>query len=94
VLAVWLVVGAAAGVLGEACLAGGRDAVNRRFRYAVHWPVVRLRLARNPNVCARHDTVRLTAQELATWHAMLAGIRPVAPEAGDQPGDQDGGHRP
>jgi len=93
VLAVWLAIGAAAGVVGEARLAGGRDAVSRWLRYAVRWPVVRLRLARNPDVCARHDAARLTGQELAAWHAMFAGMRPLAPESGDQPGDQDGGHR-
>ena len=68
--------------------------MNRWIRYAVHWPGVRLRLVRNPNVCAGHDTVGLTAQELATWHAMLAGKRQLAAEPGDQPGSQDGRHRP
>ena len=93
VLAVWLVI-AAAGVPGEACLAGDRDWVNRWFRQAVHRPAVRLRLVRNPNLRARHDAVGLTSQELATWHAILAGMRQLAPGPGDQPGSQDGRHRP
>jgi len=38
------------------------------------WPVVRLRLARNPDVCARHDAVRLTGRELATWHAVTRAV--------------------
>ncbi len=48
------------------------------------WPV-RRRLVRDPDVCAGHDTAGLTAQELATWQAMFAGVRQFAAEPAVSP---------
>jgi hypothetical protein len=50
--------------------------VTRWIRYAAGWPAIKLRLVRNPDTCARHDAVMLTSQELATWHAVHAQMRP------------------